>query len=193
MIVRHSAYTYVVVPRVDDGAIVDFLCHEERGPWVGHLEKGQHKAWSEHGEYQFTFVRHPVLRLLNAYVQMKNSKLRPRKDVPLSHNERAVRYARRCDDFTEFCLTAGEYVRPMAYWLTDKEGNLTVDHFYRYEEWDNGWANVCNILETPCLRPAQKLHLASLPVEMISPQAVEIIVRDYEQDFDLFDYPKEMP
>lgn len=80
--------------------------------------------------------------------------------------------------------------------LADKNGNILVRHIYKYEEREKGLSQIASLLSLPhpnqqILNPSENKPKDGLR-SLFNASTMGVILREFEDDFDAFSYPKSL-
>lgn len=145
-------------------------------------EVGEQK-WQE--KFTFTFVRNPFDKVCSHYryrVKTNQSKL---KDKPLSFTD----WVRRSYLQQEpFYYDNPKMFMPQTKWLYDQNGEVMVDHVYRFENLDRDFKELTQKLkidaQLPHLKPSKKVDYRTF----YDGPTMEIVTELFNKDLEEFDY-----
>ena len=147
--------------------------------------------------FKFTFVRHPISRLVSAYFFIKNGGyLGAKEDLYFAN-----RVMSTFKDFHEFIewLTPSKvwlyvYFFPQHFFITGRDGTLFQDWIGRYEYIQQDFATLASILKEKgiIVKPLKKKNVTAKKDKVIlSKREILKIYEIYKKDFELLGYEPE--
>ena len=126
--------------------------------------------------YKFTIVRNPWDRIVSLWLT--------RQSLNLTFGDYIFRILNRSES-TYFNAT-------QSYWVSDDEGNLLIDKFYRYEEYEESVKDIykrfmnIDIKQVPHLRKTKRMR--NYRIYYSDPFQIEAVRRFYKRDIENFGY-----
>ena len=133
------------------------------------------KNWDNY--YTFTIVRNPWDRAISAYSYiLQNDSWAKYPTFKMWITKNRKQFLR-------------EIARPQTDWILDENGDILVDHIFKFEDLKNAWKQICDdlnikhiTLET--LLPSHHNHYS----KYYTPETVEVIRETYKEEIEMFDY-----
>lgn len=147
--------------------------------------------------FKFAFVRNPFTRLVSAYEFMQAGGYGP-VDQPIVE---VVRRYKTLEEFVLGYLTPGaakaiRHFRPQHYFICNSNQELMVDYLGRFEHLDQDYEYIRQKIGAG--EPLKKLNTTktkknSLQEYFANQQVIDKVSTIYQKDFQLFNYPVELP
>ena len=133
------------------------------------------KNWNNY--YTFTIVRNPWDRMVSVYEYIFQSDKWMKYPIFsrwIIQNKRNIKRS---------------IARPQTDWILDENGNVLVDHIFKFEDLKTAWKQICNDLDIEhnaleMLLPSIHDHYS----KYYSPKTVEIVRETYKEEIEMFNY-----
>jgi hypothetical protein len=138
-----------------------------------------------------TFVRNPIERFESAYYYLCKGGRKHSND--LKYQEILTNY-RDINDFVINGLSAHlidiEHFIPQVNWLKNSNGEIKIDFIGKLEQIDSDFEKLCELLSlTNILLPKNNVNEVKMK-DGLSPEAREVLLNLYLEDFNYFKYEK---
>ncbi len=160
-------------------------------------------------EFKFCFVREPVSRFISSYQWIVERQETQLNSYDLTARKAILRY----QNFEDFCLNLEKFTSdanncpihfyPQYSWITDKQGNLTMDYVGKFESMNDDWKIICNNINIEYepiynqnkdswkskLSSIRKLLNKSVFTSFtLNQETSDLIKKFYEKDYEIFGY-----
>ncbi len=163
------------------------------------------KGLQEDRLWRFCFVRNPYTRFVSAYrwlrVPRKYNRVDAIQKEAVAQYKNLKEFCRNLDEFVADPLNFPIHFYPQHEWITDTDGNLTMDYIGRFEEMNDSWKIITQKLGVP-YNPVHNVHQKSIRGKAsllrkkitgdfnqeMDDEVYELLHSFYKKDFELFNY-----